>query len=176
MQQVKNPTAPATEAQRNLVAKLAAELHGDAAEAYLSHPDVVTALETRAGTSELISGLIAASKVKRADQGRKADAELPAEGYYAADYQGALRFYVVKAGSGRWAGRTFLNRYRSDNEDRVFRAEMSAFAAAMADETAAAAARMRFATETVRCFRCGRRLTDEVSRARGVGPECAKML
>lgn len=33
---------------------------------------------------------------------------------------------------------------------------------------------MRYATNRVRCFRCGVGLTDPVSRARGLGPDCAK--
>lgn len=33
--------------------------------------------------------------------------------------------------------------------------------------------RMLFATELERCWRCGKTLTDEESRARGMGPDCA---
>lgn len=36
-----------------------------------------------------------------------------------------------------------------------------------------AAAALRYAQELGRCSRCNRHLTDEASRARGLGPECA---
>jgi hypothetical protein len=97
--------------------------------------------------------------------------ETPEPGYYAVEYAGVLRFYAVREGKGKWEGRTFLNRYRSDYQDRVYRAEQEAvYGAILADPQAA---RMRFAVETTHCYMCGRRLTDAVSRARGIGPDCA---
>ncbi len=74
-------------------------------------------------------------------------------------------------GKGKWSGRVFINRFRSDDLGRVGRAEALAAKAAIAADPEAAA--MRFAKETVRCFSCGRRLTDAESRARGQGPDCA---
>ena len=115
-------------------------------------------------------------RLKAMPRPRKAYApepDAPAPGYYAAEYKGVLRFYRVVAGKGKWEGRTFLNRFRSDLEDRVFAAERAAaYAEINADPVAAA---MRFARETVHCYRCGRRLTDEESRARGMGKDCAAM-
>ena len=35
-------------------------------------------------------------------------------------------------------------------------------------------AQMQFAQNLSRCFRCGRTLTDDQSRANGIGSECAK--
>jgi hypothetical protein len=168
-------TRPASEKQIALVDKLAHEIYGERADKYLADPDVEAILADMEATSLLITGLLAVTKAARGDKARKADTELPEPGYYALDYAGALRFYRVVAGEGKHAGRTFLNRFRSDHQDRVFRPEQASFAAAVADEAAAQEARMRFATEQVRCYRCGRRLTDAESRARGLGPDCAKM-
>jgi hypothetical protein len=167
-------TRPASEKQIALVDKLAHEIYGERADKYLADPDVEAILADMEATSLLITGLLAVTKAARGDKARKADTELPEPGYYALNYLDVLRFYKVVAGEGKHAGRTFLNRFRSDHQDRVFRAEQSAFAAAMADEAAAQEARMRFATEQVRCYHCGRRLTDAESRARGLGPDCAK--
>lgn len=96
------------------------------------------------------------------------------EGCYAVDYQGVLRFYRVKHGTGRWDGRTFLNRFRSDDETRVSRQESTASLAAIATDIPGA--RERFARESQHCWMCGRRLTDiPGAMARGgIGPECAK--
>lgn len=98
---------------------------------------------------------------------------MPDAGYYAVDWNGDLKFYVVREGKGGWTGRKFLNRYRSDYLDRpAARERADVIALIMAD---ASAARETFARETTRCYRCGRRLTDEESRARGIGPDCARM-
>jgi Family of unknown function (DUF6011) len=93
-----------------------------------------------------------------------------AAGYYAVEWSGALRFYRVVEGSGKWAGRVFVNRFRSDDLGRVFRSESDAVLALIAADVEAA--RMRFARETVHCYQCGKRLTDEVSRELGIGPVC----
>jgi Family of unknown function (DUF6011) len=93
-----------------------------------------------------------------------------AAGYYAVEWSGALRFYRVVEGSGKWVGRTFVNRFRSDDLGRVFRSESDAVLALIAADVEAA--RMRFARETVHCYQCGKRLTDEVSRELGIGPVC----
>jgi hypothetical protein len=98
---------------------------------------------------------------------------MPDTGYYAVEWNGDLKFYVVREGKGGWTGRKFLNRYRSDELDRPgVRERTDVIALIMAD---VAAARETFARETTRCYRCGRRLTDAESRARGIGPDCARM-
>jgi len=43
---------------------------------------------------------------------------MPDAGYYAVEWDGALRFYAVREGKGKWDGRRFLNRFRSDYMDR----------------------------------------------------------
>lgn len=94
------------------------------------------------------------------------------EGYYALDYKGILMFYRVVQGSGRWAGRTFVNRFRSDDETRVSRVESDTVLAALRTPELQESARARFASETVCCYMCAKRLTDETSRALGIGPTC----
>lgn len=106
--------------------------------------------------------------------GKRKHVPLERHGYYAVVYSGVLRFYVVRAGKGKWEGRKFLNRYASDNELRISRTEQDAVFASIAADTAGAIA--TFANELTRCARCARMLTDETSRERHYGPECASIL
>lgn len=128
----------------------------------------IHAMTTRQATAEI--DRIKALPRPRAARVAVAE-DVPAPGYYAVEYQGVLRFYRVVAGKGKWEGRIFLNRFRSDLEDRVFPAERKVVYSAINADPAAAA--KCFAVETVCCYRCGRRLTDAESRARGMGSECA---
>lgn len=94
----------------------------------------------------------------------------PEAGYYCVPFEHALRFYRVKAGKGYYAGRFFLDRFKSDELRAISyaeRAQVLDLINANPDEAA-----MRFAVELTRCHCCGRMLTDEVSRLRGVGPDC----
>lgn len=163
---------PATEKQVAFARSLAADVHGEnAPEFLLAHGEEGTFEDSKA-TSLLIDALLAAKKAM--PRAAVAQDDVPEPGYYAVEYGDVLRFYAVKAGKGKWEGRTFINRFRSDYQDRVFHAEQKAvFAAILADPVAA---RQTFARETVHCFRCGRKLTDAVSRDRGVGPECVKFV
>jgi len=98
---------------------------------------------------------------------------MPEPGYYAVEWNGDLKFYRVAEGKDHNAGRIFLNRFRTDYLDRPqARERREAVALILADPLAAS---MRFAKESIRCYRCGRRLTDKDSRARGLGPDCAAM-
>ena len=130
--------------------------------------DALTVDSTRAQASAQIDRLLA---MPRANVSK--DIPTPDPGYYALGYLGVLRFYRVVEGSGKWEGRVFINRFRSDDETRVGAAERAhAFRIIGEDPDAA---RALFVSETVRCFRCGRLLTDEISRERGMGPDCAAM-
>jgi len=95
-------------------------------------------------------------------------------GHYAVEYLGVLRFYAVVAGKGRWEGRTFVNRYHSDDLLDVHRTEAFAVRALIAADPEAAG--QRFAAELTRCRRCARMLTDLATAAKngGWGPECVK--
>ena len=125
---------------------------------------------SKSDASRYIAELLNASKKAPAKAG---GIDLPA-GHYAVSYEGALRFYKIVDGKGRWDGYRFLNRYSSDNfVTRIPSAERSAVLSAISADIDSA--RRDFAVETVRCWRCGRRLTDEASRLAGIGPDCAKM-
>jgi Family of unknown function (DUF6011) len=94
-----------------------------------------------------------------------------ADGYYAVERGETLYFYrVVTKIDGRWAGRQFVNRFRSDDLLPVTRREQEDVRALIAAD--AEMARMRFAAELTRCYQCGKMLTDELSRALGIGPVC----
>lgn len=109
------------------------------------------------------------------EQPRKSPAAVTAApaptGYFAVEYAGALRFYRLAEGRGKWAGYVFVNRYISDDETRVSRTESDAVRAIVAADPETAG--RRFAAEFTRCWVCGRMLTDEESRAAGIGPVCA---
>jgi len=160
-------TRPATERQRAFIASLVADRDVPAG-VDVSAVETLTSREA----SNLISTLQSYPR-KRANADRDLHAPAtPPAGHYAVEYGDVLRFYVVKPGKGRWEGRTFLNRFRSDYMDRVGRDETAAVYAAINSDVEAA--RKRFSDETVCCYACGRRLTDAESRALGIGPECRK--
>lgn len=163
---------PASEKQIAFARSLAEQVHGpdNAPEFLAAHEEEGTFLDSKA-TSLLIDALLAAPKAPR----KVEDApKMPDSGYYCAEYLGVLRFYAVKPGKGKWEGRVWLNRFRSDFQDRVGREEQRVVVAAILADPIAA--REQFARETVHCFRCGRKLTDQASRDRGVGPECVKFV
>jgi len=95
------------------------------------------------------------------------------EGRYAVEHEGALKFYKIdKPTEGRWAGYTFLKVMASDEEhpvkNREYREEIFTLIAQDPEE-----ALKRYGREIGRCGICGRTLTDEDSRALGIGPICA---
>lgn len=100
--------------------------------------------------------------------------EVPAGHYAVASATGNndLDFYRVDHGTGQWAGRTFVKRIIGGRPDvNVRQAEAADALARIAADADAAA---RYGREVGRCCRCNRHLTDEASRAAGIGPECAK--
>lgn len=96
-----------------------------------------------------------------------------AAGRYAVEgLDGTLRFYKVdRPTDGKWAGRTFVKVYASDNTWPV----KGAYAHKVLHEIAQdpKAAMLRYGREIGACGHCGRTLTDETSRANGIGPVCA---
>jgi len=99
-------------------------------------------------------------------------ADVPA-GHYAVDNaEGILRFYEVdRPTEGRWAGRTFVSVLASDERHPVKGAAGAAVLAKIAEDVTGAM--LRYGQEIGRCGHCNRTLTDEASRARGIGPICA---
>jgi hypothetical protein len=99
-------------------------------------------------------------------------AEVP-DGRYAVEEDGTLKFFHIRNGKAntRWAGFVFVDIQASDDtyplKDRARKARVLASIAADL-ETAA----RRYGQELGVCGRCGRTLTDEESRAYGIGPIC----
>jgi hypothetical protein len=123
---------------------------------------------TRAAASEEIGRLLKLPKVAVA---AAADRVAVHDGHFAVTHEGVLRFYrVKKASKGRWAGYTFVNRYASDHFTRISRAEANAAKVEIAKDPKAAAE--LYARHIGTCYACNRQLTDALSRARGIGPDC----
>ena len=100
-------------------------------------------------------------------------ADVPA-GWYAIKSTGDndLAFYKVEKGEGKWAGRTFVMLVVGGQADRnVPRNQVAGILARIAADPEAGP---RFGREIGKCWKCHRHLTDEVSRAAGIGPDCAK--
>lgn len=97
-------------------------------------------------------------------------------GRYAVEFEGKVRFFKVdKPNEGKWAGLTFVKEQASDDfyPVRGFRKSevLLAIAAVGADEASKDYGKLLGV-----CGVCGRTLTDEQSRAQGIGPVCiAKM-
>lgn len=88
-----------------------------------------------------------------------------------------VKFYRVRTGSkkGKWANHVFVDAQASDDYYPV-RAQDALTAVLEGILADPAAAGLLYATELGRCCRCARTLTDETSRARGIGPECFKKI
>lgn len=96
-----------------------------------------------------------------------------AHGRYAVEFEGVLKFYRVnRPGEGtKWSGYTFLDVQASDDyypiRDNDKKGQILRLIAA--DPKAAAE---KYGQELGACGICGRTLTDETSRAIGIGPVC----
>lgn len=96
-----------------------------------------------------------------------------AAGRYAIVIDGVTKFYRITKGKNAWAGRTFIEAQASDDHYpvRSFAARNEVLRAISVNPAEAAT---RYGVELGSCHRCGRTLTDETSRALGIGPECRK--
>jgi hypothetical protein len=101
--------------------------------------------------------------------------DVPAGHYAVENEDGVLRFYEVdRPTEGRWAGRTFVSVQASDERHPVRGAAGVAVLTKIAVD--AKAAMIRYGMEIGRCGHCNRTLTDEASRAAGIGPVCASKM
>jgi hypothetical protein len=130
-------------------------------------------------TRKVVSGAIdtlCQIKVRR-ESGQQYGGECPdvAEGYYAvasATGSNDLDFYRVdRPTEGRWAGRVFVKRVIGGHADTPVRGKEAHEALVRIAVDADAAARL-YGQEIGRCGRCNRHLTDDESRAYGIGPKC----
>lgn len=95
------------------------------------------------------------------------------DGEYALVQDGVVKFYTVQTpDKGNYAGICFVSVHASDERYNLKgRTRHEVLDAIAADPRAAA---IRYGQETNHCSRCGRELTDEASRAAGIGPVCAR--
>jgi hypothetical protein len=102
--------------------------------------------------------------------------DVPAGRYAVIDEERSIvEFFVVdKPEEGKWAGRTFVSQQASDEKYPVRGARRGEVLARIAVDPEAAL--LRYGHELGRCGNCGRTLTDETSRAMGIGPDCAAKL
>ena len=160
--------------QREFIASLVSEreLPADEKGAYVASLLAGTAREpSPAQASAIIEWLLALPR-----KAAPADVDVPA-GRYALVHpvRSIVEFFVVdKPEDGKWAGRTFVKQQASDDKYPVKGARRSEVLARIAEDPHAAM--IRYGHELGRCGRCGRTLTDEVSRAMGIGPDCAEAL
>lgn len=98
--------------------------------------------------------------------------DVPAGRYAVDNEEGKLTFYVVdRPEEGRWAGWIFLSVMASDEKHPIkgFAAKRTILQKIAVDP---AGASRRYGLEIGKCGVCGRTLTDEESRAYGIGPIC----
>jgi hypothetical protein len=134
---------------------------------------------TKRGVSALIDDLMAAPKKVAFISGPTQKKDLPdvPAGYYAVEGRdGVLRFLKVdRPDEGPWAGWTFVKVQAGDDFHRLKgdqpRKALEAIVAYGAKE-----ASIRYGKEIGACGVCGRTLTDETSRANGIGPVCAQKM
>lgn len=126
---------------------------------------------SRAFASENIGRLIEETK-----GAPKPDVDVPAGRYAVATEDGAtntLAFYKVdRPTEGRWAGYVFVKLMVSDEEQRMGFAAGKAILAKIAEAGVESASRA-YGREIGKCGVCGRTLTNDESRANGIGPICA---
>ncbi len=84
-------------------------------------------------------------------------------------------FEVNRPTEGRWAGRTFLSMLSSDERLPVKDPQKRATILGLIARDTLGAMKL-FGRETEHCGMCGRRLTNDESRALGIGPICAEKL
>jgi hypothetical protein len=128
--------------------------------------------------SEAISWLLdGVSRDDRPADGHEAApaVDVPAGRYAIVTDDGTVKFYRVdRPTEGRWAGYTFVKVQASEEWHRVARNAQAPVLAAIAEDPIGAM--RRYGLELGRCGNCGRLLTDETSRAHGIGPDCAERL
>lgn len=130
--------------------------------------------QSRSEASEAIERLIQEVKDLKAEA-PVAKATVPA-GRYAIDRDGTIKFYVVsRPTEGRWAGLTFVDIQASDERHSIrSRSERLSILDQIGEDVQGAME--RYGRELGHCGHCGRTLTNEVSRERGIGPVCAQKM
>lgn len=81
-------------------------------------------------------------------------------------------FRVDRPTEGRWTGRTFVKRVIGGKPDHPVRGAETRLALEAIVAAGVEASAVLYGQEIGRCYRCNRHLTDETSRALGIGPDC----
>jgi len=142
--------------------------------------------QTRRSISELINDLLIDVKAlpnntsqSRGHQLQAADYPDVTAGFYAVPSltgNNDLDFFTVQVpAEGTWKGCLFVKRVLGGHDpERVQQATAKAWLAVLMEHPSyPTSAKQLFGQEMGRCGECGRSLTDETSRARGIGPDCA---
>jgi uncharacterized protein DUF6011 len=144
---------------------------GEQATSYILRMDA-----NKAWTRENVSRWIDSLKAKLAQLRTVAPAPTTApatqvaDGRYAVEEDGTLKFFKVK--NGNRAGFVFLDIQASDDWHGIRDlGRIRRIVALIAQDPKAAM--VRYGQELGECGHCGRTLTDEASRAAGIGPVCA---
>lgn len=159
--------APATTKQINFIASLRAER--DLAPL----TDEVISQVTKEMASAAIKTLLGMPKAAKTPAQAAPTVEVAA-GHYAitSPQDGTLHFFRVdRPTEGRWAGYTFVKRQASDDYYPVKNSEQRNNILSIIARDAQAAM-IRYGQEIGKCGHCNRTLTDEQSRADGIGPVC----
>jgi len=127
---------------------------------------MVEAVAPGASTEEFRAG-----PVVTVEKFHSANPQVPA-GRYALRTEDGVKFYRLdRPTEGKWAGYTFLKAQASDDLWPIKNpSEKNRILAAIAEDVLGA--EQLYGRELGRCSRCGRTLTDETSRAYGIGPDC----
>lgn len=167
--------APATPRQLDFMADLMVSRRFDgetrpkyrARVAELNSPEARTAL-TREAASRFIDYLLTLPAIERP---APAFEEVPV-GRYAVEINDTLMFVKVeRPEEGRWAGYTFVTRQLGNEFVKVSRQQSTAILVAIR-KAGYEKAMTRYGRELGVCGDCGRKLTNEESRAAGIGPIC----
>lgn len=133
--------------------------------------DIRLAAVTKAGASAMIAELLKKPVLHGAHDGK--DLPVVPAGRYAVEDNGTLKFYKVDVPGkeSKWHGRTFVKVQAGDNEYPVRGGAAQRVLMLISKDPKAAM--LRYGTELGHCGHCGRTLTNEESRAAGIGPICA---
>ncbi len=138
----------------------------------LNGPAARKALDTMVERSKRRQPAAQAPQARRPQAIKPVTVSVP-DGHYAIASTGSndLVFYRVdNVTEGKWAGRTFVKMIVGGRPDASvpYKNIPGILARIAADPQAA----QRYGTELGQCYACNRHLTDETSRALGIGPDC----
>jgi hypothetical protein len=163
---------PATPAQLSFITDLARKHVVNPAHLGRLNEKIAAGQLERSVASETIDWL-KRQPVRTAAPAVSAPAPSVPAGRYALEVDGGVKFYLVdRPTEGRWAGRTFVSVQASDDKYPVRNPESrNDILAAIAVNPKEAM--LRYGRELGHCGHCGRTLTNDESRERGIGPVCA---